>query len=46
MLSAARLLHVRAEPCISLQARLERGKVLRTVRTMFGELKVQLRNES
>ena len=37
---------VRAEACISLQASWERGKVRRTVRTMFCELKVQLRNES
>ena len=44
MLSAARLPQVRAEACIS--ANWERNKVRRTVRTMFGELKVQLRNES
>ena len=45
MLSAARLPQVRAEACISLQANWERSKVW-TVRTMSGELKVQLRNES
>ena len=45
MLSAARLPQVRAEACISLQASWEWSKVW-TVRTIFGELKVQLRNES
>ena len=45
MLSAARLPQVRAEACISLQARWEWSKVW-TVRTIFGELNVQLRNES
>ena len=44
MLSAARLPQVRAEACISLQVSWERSKVRRTVRTMLGELKVQLRN--
>ena len=44
MLSAARLPQVRAEACISLQASWEWSKVW-TVRTIFGELKVQLRNE-
>ena len=46
MLSAARLPQVRAEACISLQASWERSKIRRTVRTKFGELKVQLRNDS
>ena len=46
MLSAARLPQVRAEACISLQAIWEQSKVRQTVQTMFGELKVQLRNES
>ena len=45
MLSAARLPQVRAEACILLQARWEWSKVW-TVRTTFGELNVQLRNES
>ena len=45
MLSAARLPQVRAEACISLQASWEWSKVW-TVRTIFGELNVQLRNES
>ena len=45
MLSAARLPQVRAEACISLQASWEWSKVW-TVQTIFGELKVQLRNES
>ena len=45
MLPAARLPQVRAEACISLQDIRERSKVW-TVRTMFGEVKVQLRNES
>ena len=44
-LSAARLPQVRAEACISLQASWEWSKVW-TVRTIFGELNVQLRNES
>ena len=42
MLSAVRLPQVRAEACISLQASWERSKVW-TVRTIFGEIKVQLR---
>ena len=46
MLSAAHLLQIRAEACISLQASWEWSKVCWTVRTMFGTLKVQLRNES
>ena len=46
MLSAARLPQVRAEACISFQASWEWSKVW-TVRTLFGELKVQFkRNES
>ena len=44
-LSAVRLLQVWAEACISLQAIWEQTKIW-TVWTMFGELKVQLRNES
>ena len=34
---------VRAEACISLQSSWERSKVRRSVRTTFGELKVQLK---
>ena len=45
MLSAVRLPQVRAKTCISLQTIWERSEVW-TVQTMFGELKVQLRNES
>ena len=46
MLSAVCLPQVRAEACISLQASWERSKVRRTVRTIFGELKLQETNHS
>ena len=45
MLSAVHLPQVQAEACISLQASWEWSKVW-TVRTIFSELKVQLRNKS